>query len=278
MSTADRLAWSERLTNRLWLSTDGRYAIVRDELPEHRPKRTVTFTLRKIDPASSVAYPGTLGHFLAQEYTLAGAKQEAERDNFAEEHAAQLNVPPDLPAVGLRRFFWPISNGTTRAGLAIVREDGRYLARVYGTVRTGDGFEPGVFAELDLTGLGFTGTADNTTEHGPDPCYDCGVNPGTPHLDGCDIARCMFTGGQRLSCEQDDHDDCGRQVWTGRWPGEAEAEEFGWWVQDRCAEGLGWVPCAPGAPGACPDLNRLHLDARWDRTAGRWVRREEATR
>jgi hypothetical protein len=103
------------------------------------------------------------------------------------------------------------------------------------------------------------------------PCPDCHVAVGQPHADGCDVARCLATGGQRLSCGG--HDDCGQQVWTGHWPGTVECAEFGWWVQDRCGEGLGFVPCAPDAPGAIEDLNRLYFDARWDRAAGRWVRR-----
>jgi hypothetical protein len=102
-------------------------------------------------------------------------------------------------------------------------------------------------------------------------CPDCGVVPGSQHEDGCDVARCLSTGGQRLSCHQSH--DCGEDVWTGDWPGDAECREFGWWVQDRCTEGLGWVPCAPDAPGATEDLNRLALDARWSAEQERWVLR-----
>lgn len=102
-------------------------------------------------------------------------------------------------------------------------------------------------------------------------CGDCGVPPGTAHIDGCDVARCMATGEQRLQCYLDH--DCGADVWTGQWPGDAECQEFGWWVQDRCAEGLGFVPCAADAPGAVEDLNRLVYDAEWDVVAGRWRKR-----
>ena len=106
------------------------------------------------------------------------------------------------------------------------------------------------------------------------PCPDCAVPVDTPHQDGCDVARCLDTGIQRLSCahwasclielceqlptiayEVEDpfcigarllaegeivkvctmHNtsvdksewplreiathDCGRDVWTDRWPG-----------------------------------------------------------
>jgi hypothetical protein len=110
------------------------------------------------------------------------------------------------------------------------------------------------------------------------PCPDCQVAVGQPHDHGCDVARCLATGGQRLSCELADdwgeqHDSCGQDVWTGHWPGTVECAEFGWWVQDRCGEGLGFTPCAPNAPGAIEDLNRLYYDARWDRAAERWVLR-----
>jgi len=110
-------------------------------------------------------------------------------------------------------------------------------------------------------------------------CPDCDVHPGTSHEDGCDVARCMATGGQMLQCDGRDEEypcaehDCGEDVWTGRWPGDAECEEFGWWVQDRCSERVGFVPCAPDAPGAMADLNRLVIHAEWDPSARRWQRR-----
>jgi hypothetical protein len=105
----------------------------------------------------------------------------------------------------------------------------------------------------------------------PDSCPDCGEVIGEQHWPDCDVARCLATGGQRLLCDGAGH-DCGRDVWTGLWPGDAECQEFGWWVQDRCSEGLGWVPCAPDAFGATEDLNRLRRDARWSPERGRWVR------
>ncbi len=106
-----------------------------------------------------------------------------------------------------------------------------------------------------------------------DNCPDCGVDPGQHHSQGCDVARCLVTGHQRLSCGgRDDHvGDCGNNVWTGQWPGVAECIEFGWWTLDRTAEGLGFVRCPAGTSGAIADLNRLSVDARWDRATGRWV-------
>ena len=102
-------------------------------------------------------------------------------------------------------------------------------------------------------------------------CPDCAAVPGTAHDVDCDVARCLATGRQRLGCEQTH--DCGQDIWSGEWPGDAECREFGWWVQDRCAEGLGFVPCAPDAPGAMADLNRLGRDAMWSTDRVRWVLR-----
>lgn len=99
------------------------------------------------------------------------------------------------------------------------------------------------------------------------PCHDCGARVGMPHEDGCDVARCMWSGGQRLSCLMSH--DCGEDVWTGQWPGEAEAVEMGLW----CCWGPPWIECEPGHPGARPDLNRVAIVGRWDRDRKRWVRR-----
>jgi hypothetical protein len=112
----------------------------------------------------------------------------------------------------------------------------------------------------------------------PRSCGDCGAKPGKPHSDGCDVARCLVTGRQRLSCdagtvvfgwpEKSPHDDCGNQVWTGAWPGDAECAEFGWHVFWE-SPGRGWVRCGPDDPRAGPNLNRLVEEADWDPQACR---------
>lgn len=55
-----------------------------------------------------------------------------------------------------------------------------------------------------------------------DRCPDCDVTVGQAHVGdeidgGCDVARCLVTGLQRLMCEADHgaDQDCGRDVWTG---------------------------------------------------------------
>lgn len=56
------------------------------------------------------------------------------------------------------------------------------------------------------------------------PCHDCGAEVNQKHLRGCDVARCLTCGGQRLSCDckgDKGHGD----IWTGVWPGTIEALE-----------------------------------------------------
>lgn len=99
-------------------------------------------------------------------------------------------------------------------------------------------------------------------------CPDCQTEPGQPHQEGCDVARCARTGTQRLQC---DHDDC-NTLWTGQWPGEAECIEYNWWAVFE--PGTGWIQCTADTPGAGPDLNRLNhpAHAHWDPTAQRYVK------
>jgi hypothetical protein len=82
-------------------------------------------------------------------------------------------------------------------------------------------------------------------------CPDCRVALGQPHLDFCDVARCLQTGLQRIGCAE--AHECGRDRWEGRWPGEADCERLGWML-------------APGLP----DLNRLVVEARWDAARLQW--------
>lgn len=98
-------------------------------------------------------------------------------------------------------------------------------------------------------------------------CNDCGVDVGVQHDEDCDVARCLVTGLQRLSCGGEH--DCGADVWTGKWPGVAECEALDWWAY--FVPHTGFVPCPADHPGAVADLNRLVLDGVWDRDAKRWT-------
>ena len=104
-------------------------------------------------------------------------------------------------------------------------------------------------------------------------CPDCGAVIDEPHLAGCDVARCLATGMQRLQCSEDEH--CGQDIWSGTWPGEMECAEFGWWTLFReplPGEPYGaWIRCGADYPDAVPDLNRLVRECTWDQVRGRWV-------
>jgi hypothetical protein len=97
-----------------------------------------------------------------------------------------------------------------------------------------------LFGASDGDGFPERGTV-GVTRH----CGDCGVEIGELHLPGCDVARCLFSGHQAISCDQDDHEDCGRDRWTGIWPGTLDAFRLG------------------------TDLNGLHRK-RWNRDLTRW--------
>ena len=65
----------------------------------------------------------------------------------------------------------------------------------------------------------------NSPSQIPQRCHDCAVEPGSPHTDGCDVARCGECGWQRISCEHGNRDIGWGQVWTGLWPGDEEVNE-----------------------------------------------------
>jgi hypothetical protein len=105
-----------------------------------------------------------------------------------------------------------------------------------------------------------------------DRCPDCGVAPGEFHATGCDIEQCPYCGHQLLACKCEPRpplDD--RLPWGGVWPGADACRRFGWFA--RLVPGRGWVPCGAGDEGAVEDLNRLHLEAMWDREGKRFVLR-----
>ena len=193
----------------VWRSTDGRYAIVTHTLPE-TPSRTV-YQARKIDQAMAAAYPGRsdLGYLLEEtlyrwdaDNCVDSAQAVCERDAFAA--TCQTSIPEDHPAIALARFWWPISNGTTRAALTVNRVNGDLVAQVIGMHRHDDtGMVPEPYTEINLTALGLApqpGTELHvTTDHGPEPC-NCGARIGEPHQDMCERARCEVTGQQRLLC------------------------------------------------------------------------------
>jgi hypothetical protein len=194
----------------VWRSTDGRYAIVAHVLPEN-PPRTV-YQARKIDQETARAFPGrgALGALLDElpwcwlaQNDLFSAEAVIERDAFADAHSA--SVPPDYPAIAIRRFVWPISRGTTWGALVVTEKDGELVAQLIGMSREDDsGFTPGPYTGISLTRIGLAprpGTVlTTTTDHGPAPCHICDAGIGEPHDPTCSIAQCLVTGQQRLLC------------------------------------------------------------------------------
>jgi hypothetical protein len=127
-----------------WHSGCGRYLILRGYLPGGM----TVFNLRGLDHGCG---PG--GYFITERYGIGEIMQAAGTHAYAAEHGAERNVPPDFPALAMTRFFWPISGGTTRAALVITQAGGRTVARVVGMCRGDDAYQPGVYAEIDLTAL-----------------------------------------------------------------------------------------------------------------------------
>jgi hypothetical protein len=109
---------------------------------------------------------------------------------------------------------------------------------------------------------------------GKERCPGCDAPPGAYHRPGCDIEQCPYCGRQLISClcrKRPPLDD--RMTWSGIWPGVTECREFGWYA--LLVPGQGWQPCSADTPGATEDLNRLHMEAVWDRSDKRFVRRPE---
>lgn len=98
-------------------------------------------------------------------------------------------------------------------------------------------------------------------------CGDCGVQPGQPHVPGCDVERCKNCGWQAIGCDCPSPEgeyastldgtfgEWKFTIWTGRWPGKVEVEEYGLRDLNELAE-----LCVQGL-------------MTWDRDAERWRRR-----
>jgi len=105
-------------------------------------------------------------------------------------------------------------------------------------------------------------------------CPVCEAGPGQFHKEGCDNERCAKCGTQRVSCEPmrgcDGVYQPERIAWSGREPGEAECEQYGYY--SKIVPEKGWVACDKDDPDAQPDLNRLIMECVWDRQQKRYVK------
>ena len=95
------------------------------------------------------------------------------------------------------------------------------------------------------------------------------------HDDGCDMARCLHTGQQRLACQtfgpllgQESH-DCGKDPWLGYDPDADRAAIYGLWCW--CPPTGSPLPCDVNHPGAIPDVTRLMRNGVWDWEKHLWV-------
>jgi hypothetical protein len=92
-------------------------------------------------------------------------------------------------------------------------------------------------------------------------CPDCGARVGEKHKDRCDVERCPHCGGQALGCIGFDPNDPCREPWSGKWPGEADCERLGFFVNgDRSLPDLNrlFAECPVRHPPSC-GRRRVHL-------------------
>ncbi|GGU26605.1 YgjP-like metallopeptidase domain-containing protein [Streptomyces violascens] len=184
------------------------------------------------------------------------------------EQISRLIAEPDLPAYASTRLR---TNWITRhpaRGLAIhwalgqlpSLQLGELIHRTLGLHTIADPHQ----LDASLRNLWLGRLALPTPPHN-DTCPDCLAFINTFHAESCDIARCAKTGYQRAHC----HNDC-NTIWSGRLPGEAECEEYGFY----CRTGPhGYEPCNSDDPHADHDFNRLYLECTWDIAAQRMTLR-----
>ncbi|MGP3685858.1 YgjP-like metallopeptidase domain-containing protein [Streptomyces sp. IBSNAI002] len=118
-----------------------------------------------------------------------------------------------------------------------------------------DGHE--VDQNLRTLWLGELALAPQEAAKESDACPGCHAQPGTLHTNRCDVARCALTGFQRGSCHPG---TICLTIWTGRWPGTDECEEYGFFYRPVAGRA---EPCNATDERAEHDYNRLYAECVW---------------
>ncbi len=103
------------------------------------------------------------------------------------------------------------------------------------------------------------------------PCQNCGVMPGENHRDACDLEQCSECGKPTTYCECDLQVEKEILPWDGDYPGATDAGNLGFWCH---LTNHGWARCDKDHPDAMPDINRLCVDAVWDKQKKKFVKRK----
>ena len=147
--TPDPLSWVQHSVN-VWCAENAPYRIVAVELPERDGPRTVYLLRRSTEEEESRKSP-TFGYLLDEASTLTGAMSRADTDWWATMNHKHASVPGDYPAFSMKRFFWPISEGTSQAALVITSGDRGPVAQVIGMAHQDDDmYGPVVLTELPV--------------------------------------------------------------------------------------------------------------------------------
>ena len=104
-------------------------------------------------------------------------------------------------------------------------------------------------------------------------CPKCEVGPSNLHEMGCGVERCATCGFQRIFCDcsSRQQNKYPRLPWTGRWPGEVECEEYGFYAK---MGPNGWEPCKKEELEARPDLNTLLAACEWNPKKKKYIKKQ----
>lgn len=96
-------------------------------------------------------------------------------------------------------------------------------------------------------------------------CPTCNCAVDCEHAYSCDVPQCPLCGKQAQKCKCDlafAFKLYGFPKWTGVWPGNTEAEEYGFYCKFSVVNGE-IVSCEADDPNAIPDSFRVHRECEW---------------